>query len=155
MTEWNFPGAKPPRVWRVLDDNEDLDNRVKRDKEIYEMGFEPDLDYITSTYGGKWTKRNAQTKPDGQQSTDFAESNPDAIDRAVEGGLSDWQPMMDPVLQPILDLVEGAASFEEIKARLPEIYGDMDVSKVRETLSRLTFATEVATRAGADLDGDD
>ena len=139
----------------MLDDNEDLDNRVKRDKEIYEMGFEPDLDYITSTYGGKWSKRTPSTTPATQESTDFAEGNPNAIDRAVEDGMTDWQPMMDPVLQPILDLVEGAASFEEIKARLPEIYGDMDVSKVRETLARLTFATEVATRAGADLDGND
>lgn len=158
LTEWNFPGAKPPRVWRVLDDNEDLDNRVKRDKTIYEMGFEPDLEYINSTYGGTWTKREAPGTPataNTPESPEFAETNPDAIDRAVEDELADWQPMMDPVLQPIFDLVEGAASFEEISARLPEIYGDMDVSKVRETLSRLTFATEVATRAGAELDGDD
>lgn len=155
LTEWNFPGAKPPRVWRVLDDNEDLDNRVKRDKTIYEMGFDPDVEYINSTYGGTWTKRTTPTTANAPESPEFAETDPDAIDRAVEDELADWQPMMDPVLQPIFDLVEGAASFEEISARLPEIYGDMDVSKVRETLSRLTFATEVATRAGAELDGND
>ena len=158
LTEWNFPGAKPPRVWRVLDDNEDLDNRVKRDKTIYEMGFDPDVEYINSTYGGTWTKRTTPPTPttaNAPESPQFAESNPDAIDRAIEDELADWQPMMDPVLQPIFDLVEEAASFEEISARLPEIYGDMDVAAATDKLQKLTFAVEVATRAGAELDGDD
>lgn len=155
LTEWNFPGAKPPRVWRVLDDNEDLDNRVKRDKTIYEMGFDPDVEYINSTYGGTWTKRTTPTTANAPESPQFAESNPDTIDRAIEDELADWQPMMDPVLQPIFDLVEEAASFEEIQTRLPEIYGDMDVAAATDKLQKLTFAVEVATRAGAELDGDD
>ncbi|KZB51114.1 DUF935 domain-containing protein [Thalassospira xiamenensis] len=155
LTEWNFPGAKPPRVWRVLDDNEDLDNRVKRDKTIYEMGFDPDVEYINSTYGGTWTKRTTPTTVNAPESPQFAERNPDTIDRAIEDELADWQPMMDPVLQPIFDLVEEAASFEEISARLPEIYGDMDVATATDKLQKLTFAVEVATRAGAELDGDD
>ena len=154
LTEWNFPGAKPPKVWRVLDDDEDLDNRVKRDKTIYEMGFEPDPEYINSTYGGKWSKRNQS--PTAPTSTDdnpsFAEADSDAIDRAIENGLTDWQPMMDPLLQPIIDMMEGAASFEEIQNKLPELYADMDVSQVTDKLQKLSFAIEVATRAGAEID---
>lgn len=155
LTEWNFPGARPPHVWRVLDDDEDLDARVKRDTAIYEMGFDPDPEYITQTYGGKWKKRPVPGSTTGNGSASFAEHGPDAIDQAAETELADWQPLIDPVLKPIFDMVDQAASFEDITARLPEIYGDMDVSEIREKLSRLTFATEVATRAGAEIDGND
>lgn len=159
LTEWNFPGAKPPKVWRVLDDDEDLDNRVKRDKTIYEMGFEPDPEYINSTYGGKWRKRPQAASDPGTvaDNPSFAEIDtaPDAIDRAIENELADWQPMMDPLLQPIIDMMEAAASFEEIQNKLPELYADLDVSKVTDKLQRLSFAIEVATRAGAEIDGSD
>lgn len=55
--EWNYPGATPPRVYRVTEPEEDLNARAERDKKISELGFEPEEDYITETYGPGWKKK--------------------------------------------------------------------------------------------------
>lgn len=56
LSEWNFPGAAVPRVWRVIEDADDLTNRALRDQRIARIGFRPSLDYITNTYGGEWVE---------------------------------------------------------------------------------------------------
>ena len=74
LTEWNFPNAKPPQVWRTFN-NEDLDTRIVRDKALFEMGFEPDQNYIIETYGGTWEKKAAAepAAPQGKNTAEFAE----------------------------------------------------------------------------------
>lgn len=57
LTEWNFPGAKPPRVWRDCDPGEDLNKLAERDSKIYTLGYEPTEDYVTEHYGEGWQKR--------------------------------------------------------------------------------------------------
>jgi phage gp29-like protein len=60
LTEWNFPGAKPPKVWRNLEPPEDLDKRAERDSKISQLGFEPDVEYISEVYGEEyagWKKK--------------------------------------------------------------------------------------------------
>jgi phage gp29-like protein len=67
LTEWNYPGAAPPRVYRVLEQGEDLKSRAERDESIYRMGFRPTLAYIKDTYGGEWepAPSSAQEAPGG------------------------------------------------------------------------------------------
>jgi phage gp29-like protein len=60
LTEWNFPGAMPPRVWRNVEPPEDLNSRAERDAKIYALGYEPTEDYITETYGEGWQKKAVQ-----------------------------------------------------------------------------------------------
>jgi len=57
ITEFNVPGATPPRVWRKVEEQKDLGAVATRDKTIFDMGFEPSEAYINETYGGEWTKR--------------------------------------------------------------------------------------------------
>lgn len=49
--EFNFPGAKPPQVWRRTEPESDLVAIVARDKTLSEMGFPPTAEYIIETYG--------------------------------------------------------------------------------------------------------
>lgn len=67
LTEWNYPGAAPPRVFRVLEQGEDLKSRAERDESITRMGFRPTLAYIKDTYGGEWepAPSSAQEAPGG------------------------------------------------------------------------------------------
>jgi hypothetical protein len=55
-TEWNFPTAVPPKVYRLTETPEDLNGRAERDTKIHAMGFEPTEEYITETYGEGWQK---------------------------------------------------------------------------------------------------
>lgn len=60
LTEWNFPGAQPPRVWRDTEPSDDLNKRAERDAKIYSLGYEPDEEYLSEVYGetyAKWKKR--------------------------------------------------------------------------------------------------
>ena len=57
LTEWNFPGARAPKVWRSIEPEEDLAARAERDAKIFALGYEPDQAYITETYGPGWTKK--------------------------------------------------------------------------------------------------
>lgn len=60
LTEWNFPGAKPPMVWRNTEPEEDLDKRAERDSKIYSLGYEPGEEYLSEVYGEEyagWKKK--------------------------------------------------------------------------------------------------
>lgn len=51
LTDWNYPGAAYPQVWRQTDPPEDLKEQVDRDKVLFDMGFVPSLDYVRDVYG--------------------------------------------------------------------------------------------------------
>ncbi len=59
LTEWNFPGAGVPRVWRKVEPEEDLKSAAETDKAIKELGFTPSEEYIQTRYGTHWTKAEA------------------------------------------------------------------------------------------------
>jgi phage gp29-like protein len=63
----------------------------------------------------------------------------DAIDQLGEQALSDWQPVVDPILDPIRKAVAEATSFEDLKARLPELVGKMDSSALVQLLATEMF----------------
>jgi len=58
-TEWNFPGATPPRVYRQTEAPEDMAQRADRDTKVFALGYEPTEDYIRETYGEGWVKKAA------------------------------------------------------------------------------------------------
>ena len=57
LTQWNFPGAVPPKVRRNTDPPEDLQAAVLIDQALMNMGFEPDEAYIQQRYGAHWKRR--------------------------------------------------------------------------------------------------
>ncbi|MFW5920372.1 MAG: DUF935 domain-containing protein [Polyangiales bacterium] len=52
LIEWNFPDlTQMPKVWRVMEEPEDLDKLAERDGRITQMGYRPTLDRIKRVYG--------------------------------------------------------------------------------------------------------
>lgn len=51
LTDWNFPGAAYPTVWRKTEAKGDLKAQVDRDKVLFDMGYQPSAAYIKETYG--------------------------------------------------------------------------------------------------------
>ena len=58
-TEWNFPGATPPKVYRHTEPPADQAAQADRDTKLFALGFEPSEDYIKETYGEGWTRKQA------------------------------------------------------------------------------------------------
>lgn len=63
LTEWNFPGAQPPKVWRNTDPPEDLNQIAERDTKVKGLGFRPTLERITETYGDGWEEDKPAAPP--------------------------------------------------------------------------------------------
>lgn len=61
LTAMNFANARPPRVFGVFDEAEDLKEKANRDKIIFETtGYRPTLGQIQASYGGEWEKQNPE-----------------------------------------------------------------------------------------------
>lgn len=80
LTEWNFPGAKPPKVWRKVDNARRMLAELDRDKKTYDLGLELADEEITRRYGDAWKRRTASVVP-----TVPAISNPPADPDFAEG----------------------------------------------------------------------
>ena len=163
LTEWNFPGAEPPRVYRVVEEPEDLKARAERDKAIRDIGYKPTLAYIEETYGGEWAEAAApaapaNAPPDGSTpaSPEFAEGEPppptfpdqqallDALDSIDDGTLS--QQTAD-LLKPLVDLADRdpQAALDTIAGLLP----DMDDQALQNMLARVLFVSDAWGRFNA------
>jgi len=168
LTEWNFPGAAVPKLKIITEDEEDQAAAAKRDKTLWEMGWEPTEERIRSVYGEGYQRRtdreagrlNQNPDQNPNQNTDdpavadpsFAEDDEsDIIDRFIDQELAgEWEELMDPVAAPLLELVESAASYDDFIAQLPTVLPDMNVDKVRTHLARVAFAARVAGNTSAD-----
>lgn len=170
LTAWNFPSAQPPRVYRVVDEPEDLKQRADRDKEIAGMGFKPSLRYIQDTYGGDWQESTpppnnvsldlpppgATAKPDAIPASDvspgavasFAEAgNPaDAATRLAENADRAMQPVMTRWIGQLRQLVENATSLEELRNAVLTLQPDMSLDDYATIMGQALAAAHLVGR---------
>jgi phage gp29-like protein len=141
LTEWNFPNATPPKVWRVIEPPDDLNQRATRDKDIFALGFEPTEEYITETYGPGWKKKAAQQGIDpnqvpGQMAAEFAElgalaalktghrADQVALADAAQMFASNYEGVIGQRVQELLDLAETTGDYETFGKRLREMMAE-------------------------------
>ena len=78
----------------------------------------------------------------------------DSIDAAIEDMLAGtgWEPMMDPVIEPILEEAAAALgrgdSLESFRAQLPEMFASMDDAMLIQILRRMSFSAVLSGDAG-------
>ncbi len=75
----------------------------------------------------------------------------DAIDTAVAGLMSDWEPLVAPVIAGLEAKIAAARSIDEVRAILAAQFAGMDVSAMQEALARAAFAARLSGEAGEDL----
>lgn len=68
------------------------------------------------------------------------------FDRAAAEAMDDWEEVIDPVTEPLLQLARDVKSFDEFIARLPDALSKMDSSQL---VDRLRKATAVAFGLGS------
>lgn len=170
LTEWNFPGATPPTVYRVFDD-EDLDRRVERDEKIARMGFKPTLKYIHETYGGEWEEHEPQANDNPsvrannhlpQPGGNFAEPvrandhspqqnniDPTSIDSQTDILTAESGKAGAAILDRVRDLVDNAESLEQLRDNLLAAYGDLDGSELVNVMELAFIAADLSGRYDA------
>lgn len=74
LTEWNFPGANPPQVWRKVVNARKTQAETERDKATFALGLELSDEEISRRYGDAWQRRGGT--PQATPATpSFAERN--------------------------------------------------------------------------------
>ncbi|WP_368565503.1 DUF935 domain-containing protein [Pseudoxanthomonas sp. UTMC 1351] len=162
LTQFNFAGAQPPRVYRVIEEPEDANQMAERDTKVRAMGFKPGLAYIQETYGNHWeldtpASRSGQPTGAGDESTASAFAEPDSITAAkaeAQGRLDTiitsadrygtrWPRLIGPrvkELQVLLDQSTDLASFRE---RVIELADSDPTDSFVDALTRAGFASNL------------
>lgn len=153
LTEWNFPGAVPPKVWRVTEPGEDLAARAERDTKIYALGYEPTPEYVEANYGPGWQKKAAQAGVDpalvpGQLAAEFAElgalsalkagqrADQAAIAEAAQVLASRYQGVMGERVQQLLDLAEDSGDYGTFAKHLRAMMAEAPPVQTQEAFER-------------------
>jgi phage gp29-like protein len=171
LTDWNFPGAEYPQIWRRIEDEPDLKPQADRDKVIVDMGFRPTLQYITETYGDGWEEAppppSVSTPEDDEQAgadtgqeqrggAQFAEPAVRPAGRADEGiDVVDRYriqleqaagPAQDVLIERIRALLEQSETLEQFEARLASAYDYLDSADLAVILRAGLLAADLAGR---------
>ncbi|MGD9610469.1 MAG: DUF935 domain-containing protein [Desulfovibrionaceae bacterium] len=81
------------------------------------------------------------------------EKRQDAVDVAVAEELSDWQPLVDPLLLPVRQLLDECLqqglSLEDFQGRLAGLIASQDTTALTDHLAKLAFMARVAGESGA------
>jgi phage gp29-like protein len=83
----------------------------------------------------------------------------DALDDLIDDATADWQPLLAPMVEPLLAELDKALSRGEtlaaFRARLPELIERMDSRALGEQLARAAFSARLAGEADLDLSGEE
>jgi phage gp29-like protein len=163
FTEFNFPGAIPPRVWRNTEPPEDLAQRAERDTKIKALGYEPTEDYIAETYGDGWVKAQAASTlapvlPPDMAAQDFAEvaalaavksinrADQQALVQAAEHFAGKYQDVIGGRVAELLSYAEDSGDYQTFRRRITEL---MASAPSEQTVEKVRRATLMARLLGA------
>jgi phage gp29-like protein len=150
LTEWNFPGAKVPKVFRKFANVAAVQQQANTEKTVAETtGFRPTLRHVQETYGGEWEEKPPGAAPAGPPPA-FAESAAPAQDTAdrmadqLEGAAGQ---IVDGMIDAARKVVAEARNFDELRDGLVAIYGKLDAASLSSVMERAFAAAELAGRA--------
>lgn len=147
LIQFNFPGAGIPRVYRMLEEEEDLDQRADTDSKVQKLGFKPSLSYVKATYGEHWELGNAQSNTAAVDPLNYAEAGIDAPDGML-GQLD--RNLQDPVekwLSDIKGLIDRAESLEQVRDELINLYPGLSISEYADAMAQALTAAHLAGRS--------
>lgn len=151
LTAWNYPGAKPPRVWRNTQDPVDWVNMSTAIANLAKAGKVPTDEKLEELFDCEFVDVAAKGGDDNPAATgggaggsQFSESGADAVpttddlDDLADAGAAEWEEVLGPLVEPIQRLAEEVTAAgggkEEFLARLPELFDQMDETELAQRL---------------------
>ena len=153
LTEWNFPGAKPPQVWRKVEDPAKIKAQAERDGDIAALGLELTDKEIERRFGGGWQRGAARIQGAAPALANFSEAAPrrysEELGDQVEALTDAPQSAMIGVIRAELDKAvargESLVDFAERVLALNVLDGVDDLANV---FSGALLTAHLAGRAG-------
>lgn len=144
-----FNGLQPCLVSRQIKEEEDIKAQAEADKVISEMGFELDENTVRAKYGEGWYKKAAPALATAAKPASFAEPGPgpSATGPIVDALGAQAAPAWSKVVDSIQELVDKAASMEDVRSAIVGAYGSLDM---RDLTRLLAAAFALAELKGMD-----
>lgn len=166
LVERNFPGAEPPRVYRVVDEPEDLTEIAERDTKVKALGFKPGLEYVRETYGDHWEESAPPPALDptappvpgapGAQDEDPAfadqERKRDYVDGLVQQLADRAGPVTDAWIEQMRGVVESAQDYDELLGNLSELVETIPLDQLAQLIEGASTAAGLAGRESVDAE---
>lgn len=151
LTEWNFPGAKAPQVWRKVPNTRREEAQRAADKGAYEIGLELTDEAINRRYGEDWKRRAAAPVSIPSDSPAFAEpgrDEPDEIAEQLESVTNAAGTGMINMIRAELDAaIRAGEDFAAFSDRIAGLYPVMDTAELAEALEGAVLAANLSGRA--------
>lgn len=158
ITDYNHPGAERPRLHWDVSEPTDRKATADADKVVYDMGFEPDLDYIQGTYGSGWTKRvvappalpSADTQPGAAPTLPAQFAAPANSGEVVDQLQDQLAQVSDAALQAwsnkVRSLVDEASDLIDLREKLAKAYPAMSLTDMADGMQAAFSAAQLAGR---------
>jgi len=159
LIAWNFPNAKPPKVWRRTEPEINLLEVAKRDAEITKLGYEPTEEYIKETYGEGWRKKEAVLPPTAnglpEMNADFAEvtaltqkriahrQDQQALVDAAEYMATKYKDLYGKRIEQLLSFMEETDDVDTFKKHLNELMAEPASEQAAETIRNATLVSRL------------
>lgn len=152
LTEWNFPGANPPQVWRTVVNARKAQAEAERDKAIHALGLELTDNEIARRYGDAWQRRGSGTGAAPSSAISFAEPEdsrgPDTITEQLETVAQDaGTRLVENIRAELEAAIHSGEGWPELAARLAGRYPDMDTADLAEALEGAFLTADLTGRA--------
>lgn len=158
LTEWNFPGAATPIVYRRFESPEDATALATRDKALFDMGWRPTAARVLEVYGEGYEAAPQPTSgvnTGAVPATEFAEPGErarDLVDDALPALTDGWRQVLEPEIVALEELLASSGSLDEVRDKLGRL-ARRDPTGLVESLARSSFAARVAGEEGVESDG--
>jgi phage gp29-like protein len=160
MTQWNFPNAKLPRVFRRTEEPEDLTKLSERDKNIYQFGYRPTAERMAEFYGDGYEPIPQAPPPAGTPSLPAQDPAPqpgeiapelaeggDAIDELTDQLGAAAGKTLQQQLVAVRKLLDECQTLPEFADRLVELYPEVPAEQLGLVMQQALAVANLQGRA--------
>ena len=157
LTEWNFPGAHPPKLWLRTEEVKDTATIAATYAKLAVLGYRPTLETIEETFGGKWeTMQPVASSQAGESATDFAEGDdeaPDTADHLADRLAREIAPHGQAWLEQIAAELAASETLLQFRERLDALAPQLSLDDYAAVLARASTVAHLAGRAEVQDEG--
>ena len=151
LTEWNFPGARPPKLWLRTEEAKDLQKLADTYAKLAPLGYRPTQAQLEQDFGGQWEAMPAASAlPAPADAHDFAEGDtPTTPDDMGSRLARELVPHGEAWLAQISGELAQSATLLQFRERLDALAGELPLDVYADIFARATTAAHLAGRHDA------
>ena len=166
LCEWNFPSAKPPKLWLLTKDEADELKQTQAWRNMANVGYRPTLETVEATFGGTWEPVPNGQKPSQDDASNFAEGDIDIndirtrVDEMVDQLANEIEPITGGWIAQIKQALDDADSLEDLRDELETLAVELsfeDYARIFETANisaKLAGMQSVIDESAGEDDGE-